>query len=99
MIVLKNIQLLKKTKLNTGNKKIKFKRLRLKKEIWFYLIKVFTIVILPKKIDNLDALWFQISDKKNGTKERILIDASFIPNDFKILDFLGSGKKILVLVI
>ena len=37
--------------------------------------------------------WFQISDKKNGTNERILIDASFIPNDLKILDFLGSGQK------
>ena len=48
---------------------------------------------MPKKIVNLDSLWFQISDKKNGTNERILIDISFIPNDLKILDFLGSGQK------
>jgi len=48
---------------------------------------------IAEKIDKLDALWFQISDKKNGTNERILIDASFIPNDLKILDFLGSGQK------
>ncbi len=48
---------------------------------------------IAKKMNKLDALWFQISDVKNGTNERILIDASFIPLDKDILRFLGSGKS------
>lgn len=47
---------------------------------------------ITKTKKSLDALWFQISDVRNSTNERILLDASFIPEDIEILKFLGSGK-------
>ena len=48
---------------------------------------------ITKEMDKLDALWFQISDVKNATNERILVDISYIPFDKKILNFLGSGRS------
>ena len=48
---------------------------------------------ITKTKKRLDALWFQISDVRNSTNERILLDVSFIPEDIEILKFLGSGKK------
>ena len=48
---------------------------------------------ITDKMPKLDALWFQIVGEKKGTTERLIVDSSFIPNDLKILNYLGSGRE------
>ena len=45
------------------------------------------------KMNKLDALWFQMIEEGKALNEKIIVDISFIPQDFSVMHYLGSGSS------